>query len=42
MIRNKEIVLYYDKKQRNSVVCDNKQRNSVVSMITNKEIVLYL
>ena len=32
MIRNKEIVLYYD----------NKQRNSVVSMIRNKEIVLYL
>ena len=31
MIRNKEIVLYYD-----------KQRNSVVSMIRNKEIVLYL
>ena len=32
MIRKKEIVLYYDK----------KQRNSVVSMIRNKEIVLYL
>ena len=29
MIRNKEIVLYYDNKQRNSVV-SMKQRNSVV------------